>query len=125
MNQFITKLKLEKIHKDKDDKQWYKLKDDLTLEYDNRRIVVKKGYQTDLTTIPYPLSKWIKRDSRRYIRSAIVHDWFYEFHYSRLQADNWFWKAMGIEGTPLRYKIPMYLAVRIFGGKYWDDIRKF
>ena len=114
---FSTKLKLKKI--DIDGKIYYKLKEPLIFNYKNIDYIVPKGYITDLATIPYPLSKIIKKDNPKYARSSIMHDYFYYIKMNRFKADNMYFVCMYSENTPLRYSIPFYLAVRSFGFKYY------
>jgi hypothetical protein len=83
---------------------------------------VPQGFKTDFASIPYPVSKFIKRDSDKYRSSCVVHDMLYRKKVNRFEADELFFKCMVAEGTPMRYAIPFYLAVRLFGGKRWNSL---
>lgn len=99
----------------KDGYKLYMLKEDLTLKLDNETIKVPKEFVTDLASVPKALSKWIKRDNHKYIKSAIVHDYLYDIGYKRSEADNIFKKAILIESQSCKYALSFWLGVRLFG----------
>jgi len=107
---FLNKLVLESISDSK-----YILKDDLVAQVDGKYYTVPKGFITDLASVPYPLNKWIKSDNSKYLKSAVMHDFFYVSQMDRKKADDLFLLLMESENTPRRYKYSFYLAVRLFG----------
>lgn len=119
----FSKLKVEPIKVNnktliEDGYKQYVLKKPLVLTLnDKSTITIPAGFKTDLASIPYPLSNWIKRDNKRYIRSVIVHDYLYgeKRAYSRKYADDMLFECMKAEKVPFRYLYPMYWAVRLFG----------
>lgn len=117
MSKFTTKLKLKKI--DINGKRYYKLKEPLIFNHKSIDYIVPKGFITDLTTIPYPLSRIIKKDNPKYAKGAVLHDWLYHIKINRFKADNLYFISMYNDNTPLRYAVPFYTAVRLFGFRYY------
>jgi len=78
-------------------------------------VEVPKGFDTDLDSVPrIPfIYAWLKG---RATQSAVVHDFLYRNRHDRKTADNIFKMAMKDEGVPLWRRIPIYSAVRVFGG---------
>lgn len=102
----------------------YDLKEDFTFFYDKNFYIIVAGFETDFASIPYPLSKWIKRKNDNYLVAPIIHDFLYSKNnqvksVTRKIADKAFKDCMTKEGTPKRYKYPFYYAVRLFGYRYF------
>ena len=117
---YISPLKLEFFRKE-NGYNLYLLKKPLKVIYDEdkdiKSLEVPINFCTDLTSVPKPFNKWVKRSNPKYAKPSIIHDYLYTEtkRYTRLFADNMFYKCMKHEGTPLRYRIPFYLMVRTFG----------
>lgn len=85
-------------------------------DYEYNGIVVPKGFETDLDSIPripfiYAITKG------RAVRAAVIHDFLYRCSdYSRNNCDKIFKKAMKDEGVPYIYRKMIFYAVRVFGG---------
>ena len=82
----------------------------------NRIIVVPKGFQTDLATVPrVPIiySLW----GHRAHREAVVHDYLCRtgipFEITVWKANSVFLEAMGSTGKPAYIKYPMYAGVAV------------
>ncbi|MGB0768580.1 MAG: DUF1353 domain-containing protein [Phycisphaeraceae bacterium] len=58
-----------------------------------------------------------------YRRAAALHDSHYIHRYggSRRAVDRVFYAAMRFDGTSRFKAVAMYVAVRLFGGSYWDS----
>jgi hypothetical protein len=110
----LSDLKLTYIGK-KDGFNIYELKQ--PLEFNGIKVPI--GFKTNLTSVPYPLSKIIKRNNLKYVRSSIIHDYLYECKIKRSVADEIFYDCMIEEETPLRYRVPFYILVRSFGWLYY------
>jgi hypothetical protein len=113
-----------KFVEDKGGYKIYVLVTDLFFHIDGSRYIVPRGFRTDLASIPFPMSKWIKRENDHYARSVILHDYLYQKQIGRFKADEIFFQAMLEEGTPLRYAIPFYLGVRLCGWIRYNKLKK-
>lgn len=93
----------------------------LNADYNHKGTVVKRGFITDLDSIPkVPIVYSIFKGRAK--TSAVIHDWHYfQQDVSRLRADRIFLVQMikeeGINRTTARL---MYTAVRIGGGVTWN-----
>lgn len=104
----------------------------------NVYVLVPKHSRSDLASIP----KWcrwvISNDDYRVRKPALIHDemynrngrlkgffWEKRYHYavkiSRKKADDIFYRALVEEGMSKLKARLMWLAVRAFGGVFWDD----
>ena len=118
---YLGKLNVKYSHRSEDGFKIYELTKPLKSMIDNEVVIVPAGFRTDFATVPYPINKVISRDNKKYVKSAIIHDMLYRTKIlSRFEADEMFFKSMCIEGTPLRYSIPFYFAVRLFGWTRWN-----
>ena len=101
-------------------RQFYELVEPLTFEYrvngGGLTIKVPKGFETDFASIPRIF--WpILPPFGRYTKAAIIHDYLYGLEgCSRWLADAIFREAMCQLGVPWYKRIPIYYAVRFFGG---------
>lgn len=81
--------------------------------------IIPIGFTCDLDTVPRhlgPLYAWFKG---RTILGAVVHDYCYRERVGRKKADDLFLKTMEWEGVRKRYRLPIYWAVRVFGGAWY------
>lgn len=86
-------------------------------------IVVPKGFITDFASVPrlpfaYLLAGGIVH------KAAVIHDWLYAIGQTKGErelADQVFHAAMKEEGIPLLQRSLMYVAVRAFGGSYFEE----
>jgi len=83
-------------------------------------ICVPKGFMTDFATIPRFLwsifPAWDK-----YGKAAVLHDYLYDYKvFDRKTCDHIFYEAMTVLRVPWWRRRLMYLAVRVFGGKYYN-----
>jgi hypothetical protein len=124
MENKVTDLHIVEVKTNEDGYKIYQLQRPLTFTLDGVNYTVPQGFRTDGASIPYPVNKIIraKRNSGMYFRSAILHDMLYRQKTNRFEADELFFKAMVTEGTPYRYSIPFYLAVRLFGRIRWNKL---
>jgi lysozyme family protein len=91
---------------------------------DGRRLVVPKGFRTDLASIPQIgqalIGKW-----ERHAPAAALHDWLYVVQIlPRSAADRTFAVALYAAGVPLWKRLAMWAAVRVFGGRAWRRNRQ-
>lgn len=95
--------------------------------------VVPGGFICDYASVPRVLWSMIPPMGSRYTKAAILHDWMYAKHYTRVRqangnvdiavtrktADLIFKRAM-IDAKVRRWRVhSMYWAVRLFGAKPW------
>lgn len=85
--------------------------------------VVKKGFITDLASIPRmlwgvipPFGKWIP--------ATVVHDWLYrtDNKYTRGEADFIMFSLLLDDDVSVALATIMYLGVRLFGKKRWEIV---
>jgi hypothetical protein len=80
---------------------------------------VPEGYITDLDSVPrIPIFYLIFKGRTR--KAAAVHDYMYGSGLNRKTADTEFLKLMELERVRRRYRLPIYWAVRIFGGSRYS-----
>jgi len=86
-------------------------------------IIIEEGFISDGASIPeflYPLF-----DKENYLFPAIVHDWLYfTGNNSRRKSDRIFYELLRKQGVGYIRSNLMYLAVRIFGKKYYTNKRR-
>lgn len=100
-------------------------------------ITVRKGFPTDLASIP----RWawiILPPDGPWVKAAIIHDYLYATRgtgvwkegsrgitrstpYSRLEADQMLGEAMANRGVPYFRRAIIYLAVRLGGARGWGQ----
>ena len=86
-----------------------------------RSISVPAGFVTDLASIP-PYFWWAIQPTGRHGHAAILHDWLYwEQGCPRTVADQVFEVTMSELAVSAPMRKAMWAAVRVAGGKYWDD----
>ena len=92
-------------------------------EGEGKKIVVPKGFTTDLASVPWPASMIIPK-SGRYNSAAVLHDYLYWSKlFSRQKADLIFYQAMRILGVPFIKRWVMYHACRTFAWTSWNRHR--
>ncbi|EDQ5128059.1 DUF1353 domain-containing protein, partial [Salmonella enterica] len=84
-------------------------------------IEVPVGFVTDLATVPRIFWSLLPPDGE-YAKAAIIHDYLYHYPLrNRKESDLIFLDGMKVLGVPKWKRIIMYLAVRIFGWKYYHS----
>lgn len=91
----------------------------LVRDWDCMGFTVPAGFKTDLDSVPrLPLiHSWLKGRTKA---AALLHDYLYSIRYERKLADDLFLEVMRLEGVKDRYALPIYWAVRLFGGSRYD-----
>ena len=92
-----------------------------SLQY-NQRYTVHAGFKTDLASIPRAL-RWLFPVDGKHRMAAILYDWLYanmvaQQRMTRRKADELFLEAMSCSQVPAYTALPMYYAVRLFGGAH-------
>ena len=105
------------------------LTDDLAYQSRYGRIVVPKGFRTDLDSVPrLPLAYWLTKNAS--VTGAVVHDYLYasgrigDFRITREQADEVFLEIMDEEGVSWWRRRLIWLGVRAGGWRPWGDYRE-
>ena len=81
-------------------------------------IVPKKGFETDLASIPKWIPRWLFDPNGRHRAAAVVHDYLVRLEdFDRKLADLIFLEAMELLGVKKWRRQLMYMAVRI--GAWW------
>lgn len=89
-----------------------------------RKIVVPRGFKTDLASIPRVL--WaVLPPVGKYDAAAVVHDYLYQCNgVTRGQADAVLREAMEVLRVRFTQRWTIYLGVRAGGWKPWNEYRK-
>ncbi len=97
------------------------LAEDLHIKSSEGNFVIKKGFKTDLASIPKFMWWFIAPTDWGILCPAILHDILYATkEYSRKQSDMLFKEKMGDFGLGIIKRNLAYLAVRLFGWVAWD-----
>lgn len=84
---------------------------------------VKKGFKTDLASIPRVLWR-VLPPVGKYDAAAVVHDWLYQNNgCTRKQADDVLYEAMHALGVSAWQRYTIYAGVRVGGWKPWNEYR--
>mgnify|MGYP006439774311 CR=1 FL=1 len=99
---------------DPETKRHILLQDLVYVTKDGKRIVVPKGFTTDLDSVPripfvYSVAKG------RAVPSAAVHDYLYYKYYNRKMCDDIFFEAMDSEEVESFHRYNIYYNIRAFG----------
>jgi len=111
---------------------WLRLTKSLVFTHACFDVIVPKGFETDLASIPRWFAPFGFTKLGRYDKAAVVHDWLYRsiastskdpltYTMSRFLADAIFREAMMTLGVETWRRVLMYYAVRLFG---WYGIRQ-
>lgn len=87
-------------------------------------VEIAAGFVCDLDSVPreVPIAHaWMKGRTRS---AAVLHDALYRAGADRELADKAFLRAMELEGVRKRYRLPIYWAVRLFGGAKYKQANK-
>jgi len=86
-------------------------------------VIVPAGFCTDFASVPrLPLAYWLFGNAAD--EAAVIHDWLYTNNVkgvSRKQADEVFAEASKVLGVAAWRRGPMWLGVRLFGGRHWGQ----
>jgi hypothetical protein len=109
--------------------------------FEEENMVVPAGYRCDFATVPKIVWSFGFTPLGRHQRAALLHDYIYDMHHalqkatlatdyaripswawpmSRELADRIFLNQMRRDGVGWRSRWTMYLAVRLFGGLFWN-----
>ena len=102
----------------------FRLKEDLIYRLSNGKyIVIPKGFVYDGASIPSILTNILPAVGYKYDRASCLHDWLYTaintHNYSRKECDKLFYEAMLSDKVNKNLAKLIYLAVRVFGAKYY------
>jgi hypothetical protein len=92
----------------------------IALRSNGDKLIVPRGYITDLASIPRPLRAVF--DINGLMRApAVLHDWLYSSQrYSRAECDAVFLEALEARGVPKAERYAIYSGVRAFGWSHWS-----
>lgn len=115
-------------------RQVWELMEDYTAEIFGVRIIIPKGFQTDLASIPKCLQWFIGTSDENDFRvAALVHDWLYYVHIawclesaswievSRDFADNCLYELLKRCGVSAWRYTSIWWAVHEFADGHWDN----
>lgn len=118
---FLTKLDVE-YRREEPKYKWLLLADLVYVSsYLDTPIVVEKGFSTDFASVPrIPFAYWLAGGIAQ--EAATIHDYLYwKKIVPKDIADKIFLEAMEETGISKWRRVPMYWAVKYFGGKAWDE----
>ena len=88
------------------------------------KVMVPKGFHTDLASVPWPASMIIPKSGRGN-QAAVLHDYLYYCHdRERKNCDCIFLESMKVLGVSWWKRKTMYRAVRSFGWIPWKKHKK-
>ena len=86
-------------------------------------MIIPKGFVYDGASIPSILTNILPRFGYKYDRASCLHDWLYAatntHNYNRKECDKVFYEAMLSDKVNKNLAKLIYLAVRVFGSKYY------
>lgn len=90
------------------------------------RVTVPEGFHCDLASVPDFLLALFGGPWGRWQRAGLFHDALYDKYrnsdiISRATCDQVFRQIMRSDGVPWLTRNLFYLAVRLFGGRYWRN----
>ncbi|PGH21080.1 hypothetical protein RN96_08585 [Fusobacterium polymorphum] len=105
-------------------KKWI-LKKKYSYKVNNRIIEVPENFITDLASTPKILWNIFEPAGENYTRSSLIHDYLYSkdckyIDISRKEADQIFLEIMKERGVPFWKRYLMFIAVRVFGGLFFQ-----
>ena len=103
-----------------DNGQWI-LVENFHYETPSGKFCIPAGLVTDFASVPKILRMFFSYGAIL-SRSALIHDWLYlSSSVSRKTADVIFFDLLKIEGVNFMTRYVFYWAVRLFGGRYYND----
>lgn len=97
--------------------------------FPEENVNVPVGYACDFASVPKILWFWLP-PMGYYAHAALLHDYCYDWYHRfpdesspRKDIDRSFLRQMKRDGVGWRTRWTMYLAVRLFGGIYWNRER--
>ena len=125
MSKFTTPLRIEAVeNSDRDFKILEAFEYYTNLLGDERIIIsVPKDFITDFASVPRWLW-WLFPPYGLYGKAAVIHDFLYtelskSYKITKAQADKIFLEALEVLGVPTWKRNIIYLAVKLFGSKYF------
>ena len=117
-NVFFSGPAITEFHPTMDDKDWYfSIHKQFIVQWKGRTLIVPKGFETDLASIPQPLQSFIPLIGN-HLQAAIVHDLGYrtQIGFNKKDMDDMFYDAMRQLGVGWFKAQMMYQSVSLFGG---------
>lgn len=101
----------------------YKTCDDYHFKIDQDEYVIKKGFHTDLASIPRFMWSFLSPRYSNFVAPAIIHDYLYniETEKGRKYADDVLFSALRTNGVSYYTALKFWLGVRSFG---WIHFKK-
>ena len=78
-------------------------------------ITIKKGFITDLASIPPILKGVVRASANRYWRAFVIHDALYRSNYDRKRADLILDEGLSVLGMGAYTRAKIYYPLRMFG----------
>lgn len=95
----------------------------IRVQIDDEFLKIPAGFNTDLASIPRVLWPFMSPAYSAFIAPSILHDYLYRAKTgrSRSEIDAIFYESLVAEGLGRWTAWKMWLAVRIFGGRFFID----
>ena len=101
----------------------YRLCQGILFTIDAEYYYIPTNFHTDLASIPRIFWPILAPAHSSLMRAAIVHDWFYRMtcDFNRKQTDLVFYYMLRQDGINWFSANALYYAVRLFGGKHYNE----
>jgi hypothetical protein len=88
----------------------------------SRLITIRKGFVTDLASVPRIMWACYSPNDARTIPAAILHDYLYRYKldFTRKEVDDMFYFALVKGHTKPRTALKYYIGVRLFGWMFYQ-----
>lgn len=100
----------------------YSTSEDIYFSVNEKIFIIENGFKTDLASIPRVYWSILSPRYTNFVTPSIIHDYLYQCapEESRLFADEVLYGALLQKGVSRYTATKFYLAVRLFGSKYYN-----
>ena len=97
--------------------------DDMYFKIEGNEYFIPKGFDTDLASIPRIIWPVMAPSHSSFMRSSIVHDWFYRktCDFDRKQTDLIFYHMLKNDEVSEFKASLMFYTVRAFGARFYNE----
>jgi len=119
MSSFTSNILLEQLGKT--DNCEIKRKFSFYSDIYNIEIIIKRGFITDLASIPQCISSIVRGSANRYWRAFVIHDALYRIGHDRKESDLILDEALKVLGMGAYARGKIYYGLRWFGSPSDDQ----
>ena len=98
----------------------FRLTRSFEVEWEGRKFKIKRGFLTDLSSIPRLFQSAVPKIGR-HLQPSVVHDWLYDYDegFTRLEADQMMLDGMKLMKVSWLRRQAIYRSVRVGGWTAW------